>query len=152
MTRLLIANPALAALLRLTFGSSLGLAGATALRSLERLILIPLSLTLGLQAALYNDQMASTLATFAYGDLGRSYGRSLDQVSAAMAPLVVRVSAVVLRYALDYMHHDPHTTRFVAYRLMFLAAMLRFTLAGDLLRLFLGWELVGLVSFRLINY
>ena len=47
---------------------------------------------------------------------------------------------------------DPFIVRFFSYLSLFTFCMLLLVNAGDLVQFFLGWELVGLCSYLLINY
>jgi NADH-quinone oxidoreductase subunit L len=50
------------------------------------------------------------------------------------------------------MHGDPKYWLFFAWLQMFSVSMLILVLAGNLLHLFIGWELVGLCSYKLIGF
>jgi NADH-quinone oxidoreductase subunit L len=76
----------------------------------------------------------------------------LDPLSAVMAALVSLISLVVFVYAVSYMADDPHRGRFFTLFCLFSGAMLTLVLAGDLLMLFIAWEIVGLCSYLLIGF
>lgn len=50
------------------------------------------------------------------------------------------------------MQNEVLKNRFVRLLLLFLLSMLTLLSAGNLIVLFLGWELIGLFSFLLINF
>jgi NADH-quinone oxidoreductase subunit L len=86
------------------------------------------------------------------GGLEIRYDLLVDQLTAVMLLVVTGVGFLVHVYSLGYMHGDPLYERFFAYLNLFLASMLILVLGGDLLTLFLGWELVGLSSYLLIGF
>lgn len=53
-------------------------------------------------------------------------------------------------HALDYLRHDGHGTRYHAVSLLVLGAMLGVVLAGDLVTLYLSFEILGLLGFVLV--
>ncbi len=76
----------------------------------------------------------------------------LDPLSAVLALLVAAVATVVFIYAAAYLAPDARRGRFFAELSLFAGAMLALVLAGDLLTLFIAWELVGLCSYLLIGF
>ena len=66
--------------------------------------------------------------------------------------LVCSISFLVHLYSIDYMKHDASKTRFFATLAVFTFAMLGLTISGNLLQLFMFWELVGLCSYLLIGF
>jgi NADH-quinone oxidoreductase subunit L len=86
------------------------------------------------------------------GDLVVTFDLLVDQLTAVMLLVVTGVGFLVHVYSLGYMHGDARHARFFAYLNLFLASMLVLVLAGGMLTLFLGWELVGLSSYLLIGF
>ncbi len=84
--------------------------------------------------------------------LGVSLSFRVDGLGLLFALLISGIGALVLLYASSYLHDHPHLGRFYAYLLTFMAAMLGTVLAGDLITLFVFWELTGLCSFLLIGF
>lgn len=76
----------------------------------------------------------------------------LDGLGLLFSLLISGIGALVLLYASSYLHDHPHQGRFYGYTLAFMAAMLGTVLAGDLITLFIFWELTGLCSFLLIGF
>lgn len=76
----------------------------------------------------------------------------LDFVSIIMAFTVLLVAAMVNLFSLYYMSNDPFIVRFFAYLSLFTFCMLLLVTASDLIQFFIGWELVGLCSYLLINF
>jgi len=83
---------------------------------------------------------------------GWSVGITIDGLTAVMLFVVTLVSFLVHVFSMGYMHGDPKYWLFFAWLQMFSVAMLILVLAGNLLHLFIGWELVGLCSYKLIGF
>jgi len=76
----------------------------------------------------------------------------LDGLAALMLVLVHFVALLVQVYSLAYLHDDSRLSRYFAYLQLFVGAMLGILLAGNLLVLYVFWELVGLASYLLIGF
>ena len=76
----------------------------------------------------------------------------LDQLTAIMLVVVSGVSLLVQVYGIGYMHGDKSVTRYFAYMALFTASMLGLVTAGNVIQLFIFWELVGISSYLLIGY
>jgi NADH-quinone oxidoreductase subunit L len=76
----------------------------------------------------------------------------VDGLSLVMALVVSGVGFLIHVYAIGYMAEDPDPSRFFAYLNLFVFAMLLLVSAGNLLVLFVGWELVGVCSYLLISF
>ena len=76
----------------------------------------------------------------------------LDQLTAIMLVVVSGVSLLVQVYGVGYMHGDRSTTRYFAYMALFTASMLGLVTSGNVIQLFVFWELVGISSYLLIGF
>jgi NADH-quinone oxidoreductase subunit L len=88
-----------------------------------------------------------TIADFEFAVSAR-----LDGLTAVMLVVVTSVALLVQIYSTAYMHGDGGYARYFAYMALFTSAMLGLVLAGNLLQLFVYWELVGLSSYLLIGF
>jgi NADH-quinone oxidoreductase subunit L len=79
-------------------------------------------------------------------------GLHVDGLTAMMFVVVTFVSLMVHVYSVGYMHGDARFTHFFASLSLFTASMLLLVMADNLLELLIGWELVGLCSFKLIGH
>ncbi len=86
------------------------------------------------------------------GGFSVGYDLLVDQLTAVMLLVVTGVGTLVHVYSIGYMYGDERYERFFAYLNLFLFSMLVLVLGGNLLVLFLGWELVGLSSYLLIGF
>lgn len=76
----------------------------------------------------------------------------LDSLTGVMLIVVSGVSLLVQIYSQGYMHGDPGYSRYFAFMSLFTGAMLGLVLAGNLLLLYVFWEMVGLCSYLLIGF
>jgi NADH-quinone oxidoreductase subunit L len=81
-----------------------------------------------------------------------SIGFQIDRLSALMMTIVTFVSFAVHVYTIGYMHDDPGYKRFFGYIALFTFSMLLLVMANNFMQLFMGWEMVGLVSYLLIGF
>jgi NADH-quinone oxidoreductase subunit L len=79
-------------------------------------------------------------------------GMVVDGLTCALLCVVTLVAFLVFLYSTGYMKGDPKYHRFFFWLSAFGVAMLILTLADNLLMLFIGWELVGLCSYKLIGF
>ena len=86
------------------------------------------------------------------GGLHLDMGIRVDGLTAVMLIVVTLVSFLVHVFSAGYMHGDPKYWKFFAWLQMFSVSMLMLVLANNLLGLFVGWELVGLCSYKLIGF
>src|SRR5256712_2899743 len=103
--------------------------------------------------AVANETLRATLFPWiAAGDFTVSSGLLMDRLSALMALVVAGVGFLIHVYSIGYMADDSAYSRYFAYLNLFVGSMLLLVLGGNLLVLFVGWELVGLCSYLLIGF
>ncbi len=76
----------------------------------------------------------------------------LDSLSALFALLVTGIGTLIIIYTGYYFRSGTGVWRFLAYILLFMTAMLGLVIAGDVITLFLFWEVTSVASFLLIAY
>ena len=64
--------------------------------------------------------------------------------SSIMLVIVTFISSLVHLYSTDYMENDPHLPRFMSYLSLFTFFMLILVTADNFVKMFVGWEGVGL--------
>ncbi|MCY7352057.1 MAG: NADH-quinone oxidoreductase subunit L [Cytophagaceae bacterium] len=89
---------------------------------------------------------------FQLGDLPVRFGFYLDSLTATMLLLVHGIALLVQVYSLGYLEKEPAKTRYFAFLQFFVAAMLLLVVTDNWLVFYIGWELVGLVSYLLIGF
>jgi multicomponent Na+:H+ antiporter subunit A len=84
--------------------------------------------------------------------MGLEFELVLSGLSLAFALLITGVGVLVFIYASAYMKSYPGTTVFYFYLFLFSGAMLGLVLSGNLILLFVFWELTSFLSFLLITF
>ena len=76
----------------------------------------------------------------------------VDSLTAIMLVVVTGVSLMVQVYSQGYMRGDPGYIRYFAFMSLFSAAMIGLVISGNIIQLYVMWELVGLGSYLLIGF
>lgn len=69
-----------------------------------------------------------------------------------MNSLISIITTIVIIYSFWYLSTDAHINRFISKLLLFSVSMYILVSSKNILFSFLGWELVGIVSYLLINF
>jgi multicomponent K+:H+ antiporter subunit A len=75
-----------------------------------------------------------------------------DSLSAVFALLVTGIGTLVVIYSGYYFKGERSSWRFLSYLMLFMFAMLGLLLAGNLISLFIFWEITSVISFLLVAY
>ncbi|WP_010278988.1 NADH-quinone oxidoreductase subunit L [Paenibacillus senegalensis] len=86
------------------------------------------------------------------GNLTLSFGYEVTNVNALMLLIVSLVSLLVNVYSKGYMREDERKSVFFSYISLFTFSMLGLVISGNLVQLYIFWELVGVCSFLLIGF
>ncbi|HWG99936.1 MAG TPA: NADH-quinone oxidoreductase subunit L [Pilimelia sp.] len=86
------------------------------------------------------------------GDLTVTVGVRMDPTAALVAVAVAAVALAVQVYSIGYLHDDDRYPPYAAQVAIFTGAMLLVVVAGDLLMLLVGWEVMGVCSYLLIAH
>jgi NADH-ubiquinone oxidoreductase chain 5 len=76
----------------------------------------------------------------------------VDYVISMFIGLVLFISSIVLIYRSDYIKSDPFFYRFIILVNLFVASILLIVRSPNLIRILLGWDGLGLVSYCLIIF
>ncbi|MBS4044173.1 MAG: hypothetical protein KGZ59_10190 [Chitinophagaceae bacterium] len=76
----------------------------------------------------------------------------IDFVSIAYSFLTISIAVFVFCFSFVYLRYEPIIERFLILLNLFVLSMVFLVLSGNLICLFLGWELIGLTSYFLINF
>jgi NADH-quinone oxidoreductase subunit L len=87
-----------------------------------------------------------------FGDVTVTFGVRLDPAAALVAVAVGVVALAVQVYSVAYLHDDERYAPYAAQVSLFAAAMLLVVVAGDLIMLLVGWEVMGICSYLLIGH
>lgn len=86
------------------------------------------------------------------GDFSVNISALIDPLSCVMMLAVTAVGFLIHVYSIGYMERYENVSRYFAYLNLFMFSMLILVLAGNLLFMFVGWEMVGLCSYLLIGF
>jgi NADH-quinone oxidoreductase subunit L len=86
------------------------------------------------------------------GGLAVTFGIRLDPAAAFVAIAVGVVALAVQVYSTSYLRTDERYAPYAAQVSLFTAAMLLVVVAGDLVMLLVGWEVMGICSYLLIGH
>ena len=76
----------------------------------------------------------------------------LDYISISFSTLTISIALCVYIYCFSYFRGEPNVERLVLFINLFVLSMILLVTSGNTITLFLGWELIGLTSFFLINF
>ncbi|WP_248961908.1 NADH-quinone oxidoreductase subunit 5 family protein [Sphaerisporangium perillae] len=93
-----------------------------------------------------------TLSVIGTGAVPIGVGLRVDELAAVIAILVACVALAVQIYSVGYMRDEPRYPSYSSFISLFTSAMLLVVYAGDLLVLYVGWEIMGLCSYLLIGH
>jgi len=116
--------------------------------------LVPLALV-ACFASLVGPIAAGEVFTFSYAwvpSLGINLSFYIDGLSLLFALLISGIGVFIVIYAGGYLVGHPLLSRFYVYVLLFMFSMLGMVIAGNLITLFVFWELTSLSSYWLIGF
>jgi len=76
----------------------------------------------------------------------------IDSVSYSFMLLTVTIATFVYIYIFSYFRYDANVERLTIFINLFVISMVLLVTSGNFFVMFLGWELIGLTSFFLINF
>lgn len=76
----------------------------------------------------------------------------IDNVSLSFSFLTLTIALFVYPYTFSYFRYEPLVDRLILFLNAFIISMVFLVSSGNLIMLFLGWEMIGLTSFFLINF
>ena len=152
LARLLVAAPFAAAVIGLPLAAGgervrrvaagLGIGGAA----------VALCVASGLLSAATAGGYQDAPELIRFGEFVVSYGVRVDQAAGLVAVAVAAVALAVQVYSVTYLAEDDRYPPYAAQVSLFTAAMLLVVVAGDLILLLVGWEVMGICSYLLIAH
>ena len=145
--------PLLSAVFSGFFGFFIGSKGASYITTFSIFLSFVLSCVAFYEVGLNGSPCNITLLKWFDIDLFyANWAFQFDSLTVVMLVIVTFISTLVHLYSTEYMSHDPHLPRFMAYLSLFTFFMLILVSSDNFLQLFVGWEGVGLCSYLLINF
>ncbi|MGV9382097.1 NADH-quinone oxidoreductase subunit 5 family protein [Nonomuraea sp. NPDC003707] len=105
-----------------------------------------------LHGATTSPPTGQTYGTIVTGGVPITLALQADHLSSILGVLVTLVALAVQVYSVGYLKDDPRYPSYSAFISLFTSAMLLVIYAGDLLVLYVGWEIMGLCSYLLIGH
>ncbi|GAA4437434.1 NADH-quinone oxidoreductase subunit 5 family protein [Phytohabitans houttuyneae] len=105
-----------------------------------------------LLAAIFLDTSDTSREWLQIGDLTVTFGARVDKPAVLVAVAVGVVALAVQVYSVTYLADDDRYPPYAAQVSLFTAAMLLVVVAGDLIMLLVGWEVMGICSYLLIGH
>lgn len=115
-------------------------------------LLLLISACLSIPLFLSQENLNIQYQWFTIGEVGIEFNLQLTTLSRLMLVVVTVVSFLVHLYSTGYMAGDSAARRYFAMLGFFTFAMLGIVVAGNLILLFVFWELVGFSSYMLIGH
>ena len=81
-----------------------------------------------------------------------SFDLLIDTVSISFSFLTLTIGVFVYIYTFSYFRYEPLVERLLLFLNAFMISMILLVSSGNFIVMFLGWELIGLTSFFLINF
>jgi len=81
-----------------------------------------------------------------------SFDLLIDIVSISFSFLTLSIGVFVYIYTFSYFRYEPLVERLLLFLNAFMISMILLVSSGNFIVMFLGWELIGLTSFFLINF
>jgi len=76
----------------------------------------------------------------------------IDYITISFTVLTLTIAMFVYIYCFSYFRYEPNVDRLLLFINLFVVSMVLLVSSGNFIVLFLGWELIGLTSFFLINF
>lgn len=76
----------------------------------------------------------------------------IDNISLSFSFLTLSIAVFVYLYTFSYFRYEPLVDRLIIFLNLFIISMVFLVSSANLVMLFLGWEMIGLTSFFLINF
>jgi NADH-quinone oxidoreductase subunit L len=110
------------------------------------------ALGLALTLVAHSGPIAAGFQLVDFGGLPVTVSVRVDSAAALVALAVTVVALAVQVYSVGYLDHDDRYPPYAAQISLFTAAMLDVVVAGDLIMLLVGWEVMGICSYLLIGH
>ena len=109
--------------------------------------------SMALVAWLYLSNPGTQSVTwFSVGTYSLTLITTLSQLHLIFLALIAFMSTMVIIYSIGFMGVPSEKRAYYSEISLFAAGMMLFAVGGDLITLFIGWELIGLASYLLIGF
>lgn len=135
------------------FGRMIGKQGTIIITIIKNIILFILVHIITWEVLINKNTIIIELFPFIKTDIYNiTWGLIYDVKSIIITYLIINIYICVITYSIWYMDEDPSFIRFFTKLNLFCFAMILLVQGINLIILFVGWELVGITSYLLINF
>ena len=92
------------------------------------------------------------ITIFKYFPLGFNFVLNADSLAVGMAIVSSFISALIVLYSFDYIKHYENQNEYYPMVVLFLGAMMGLVFSGNLILLYVFWEITAITSWRLIGF
>jgi proton-translocating NADH-quinone oxidoreductase chain N len=131
----------------------LPLAGVLSLRLRNWLALALVSASFVLSLTLLPHLLSGSTVTYRYDvPLGLNFVLYADQLAVFMAMVSSFIGAIIVLYSFGYISHYPNQNEYYLMVVLFIGSMMGLVFSGNLILLFVFWEITAITSWRLIGF
>ncbi|MFH0921783.1 MAG: NADH-quinone oxidoreductase subunit L [Fibrobacterota bacterium] len=84
--------------------------------------------------------------------MGLNFVLYVDQLAIFMAIVSSFIGAIIVLYSFDYISHYPNQNEYYLLVVLFIGSMMGLVFSGNLILMFVFWEMTGIASWRLIGF
>ncbi len=100
----------------------------------------------------HNASQTQSLQWFSIGGLSASLSTYTYPLNMLLLWLVGIITPLIFAYSIGFMEKNSEQSRFFFEMGLFAAGMMLFAIAGSLITMFIGWEILGITSYLLIGF
>ncbi len=131
----------------------LPLAGLASIRLRNLLALLLVSASFVLSLVLLPFLMKGSTVTYRYAvPLGLDFVLYADKLAIFMAMVSSFIGAIIVLYSFGYISHYPNQNEYYVMVVLFIGSMMGLVFSGNLILLFVFWEITAITSWRLIGF
>ena len=131
----------------------LPLAGLASIRLRNLLALLLVSASFVLSLVLLPFLMKGSTVTYRYAvPLGLDFVLYADKLAVFMALVSSFIGAIIVLYSFGYISHYPNQNEYYVMVVLFIGSMMGLVFSGNLILLFVFWEITAITSWRLIGF
>jgi proton-translocating NADH-quinone oxidoreductase chain N len=131
----------------------LPLVGMVSLRLRNLLALLCVSASFVLSLTLIPYLLTGNTVTYRYDvPIGLNFVLYADQLAVFMALVSSFIGAIIVLYSFGYISHYPNQNEYYLMVVLFIGSMMGLVFSGNLILLFVFWEITAITSWRLIGF
>lgn len=145
--------PRISSIITGILGRKIGTTGTYLISNISIIISIILAIIIFYEVGICNSSVSINIINWIDSELiNITWNFIFDSLTISIIIRVLIVSRIVHFYSIDYINRDPHNQRFFAYLSIFTFFIIMLVTGDNYLIIFVGWEIIGISSFLLINF